>query len=114
MSVYASIPGIGGDGDDETIGAPWVYRGSHKIPRVDDPRGGEVGMAVIPSFITRDGRDDGPEGAAPWPWLRLDVVPANEDNTVLINPAQARHIGQQLIDWAAEAETSPHATEDTL
>lgn len=47
MSVYSTIPGIGGDGDDETVGPPYVYRGSHIVPDVDDPRGGEIGLAGL-------------------------------------------------------------------
>ena len=57
MSIYASISGID---EDESVGAPWVYQGSHILPAEDDPRGGSIGLALVPSHITRDGRDDQP------------------------------------------------------
>lgn len=100
MSIYASIPGID---DEEPCGPPWIYQGSHILPDEDDPRGGTVGLALVPSHITRDGRDDAPEDGRPWPWLRLSIDGSDEP-TVLLNPAQARHLAQQLTDWADSAE----------
>lgn len=52
--------------------APLIYEGSHVLPADTDPRGGSVDVAAIPDFITRDGRDDAPEGALK-DWLRLSV-----------------------------------------
>lgn len=108
MSIYASIEGIGGDGDPEDLGQPWIYQGSHVLPDEDDPRGGSIGLALIPSHITRDGRDDAPEAGQPWPWLRLslDMLPDPSDPTVLISPAQARHIGATLTAWADDTDPS--------
>lgn len=101
MSIYASMPGID---QDAPCGEPWLYRGSHVLPTETDPRGGTIDLASIPSHITRDGRDDRPEDGAPWPWLRLSVHAADDDPTVVINPAQARELARQLTDWADDAE----------
>ena len=104
MSIYASLEGIGGDGDPEPLGAPWIYRGSHLTPAEDDPRGGSIGLALIPSHITADARDDSPADGPPWPWLRLHLTPVGDDPCVLINPAQARHLAEQLAGWADQAD----------
>jgi len=46
--------------------APLVYQGSHILPdEKHDKRGGFVDLALIPSHITRDGRDDRAEGRRP-------------------------------------------------
>ena len=98
MSIYASLPGVTGD---EPCGPPWIYQGSHVLPAEDDPRGGEIGLALIPSHITRDGRDDSPEDGAPWPWLRLslDGLPPEADHAVVLNREQAGHLIDQLTAW---------------
>ena len=104
MSIYATIPGIGGDDGDDPTGPPWLYRGSHILPSEDDPRGGEIGLALIPSHITRCGRDDQPEDGQPWPWLRVSVDGTPDDPTVLISPAQARTLADALVAWADWAD----------
>jgi hypothetical protein len=107
VSIYASIEGIGGDGDPEHLGQPWQYAGSHILPTEDGPRGGGIGLAIIPSHISRDGRDDQPEDEAPWPWLRFSAEgrDANEGYVdLIINPAQARHLAEQLATWADQAD----------
>jgi hypothetical protein len=104
MSIYASIEGIGGDGDPEALGPLWQYDGSHILPAEDGPRHGVIGLALIPSHISRDGRDDQPEDGAPWPWLRLDLTVDGDDPCVLINPAQARHLAESLATWADQAD----------
>lgn len=58
--------------DCGTPRAPIVYEGSHVLPSEDDPRGGGIDVAGIPDFITRDGRDDAPEGALK-DWLRISM-----------------------------------------
>ncbi|MEU3203544.1 hypothetical protein ABZ702_06605 [Streptomyces cyaneofuscatus] len=100
MSIYASIPGID---TDTPCGPPWAYQGSHILPAEDDPRAGEIGLALIPGHITRDGRDGQPDDATPWPWLRIHITTTG-DPAVVINPAQARYLAAQLIDWADEAD----------
>lgn len=104
MSIYGSIEGLGGDGDPEHLGPPWIYRGSHLTPAEDDPRGGSIGLALIPSHITADARDDSPADGPPWPWLRLSLHVDSDDPTVLINPAQARFLAEQMSTWADRAE----------
>jgi hypothetical protein len=104
VSIYASIEGIGGDGDPEHLGQPWQYDGSHILPVEDGPRGGVIGLALIPSHISRDGRDDQPEDGTPWPWLRLHLVVDGDDPCVLIDPTQARFLASQLATWAARAD----------
>jgi hypothetical protein len=104
MSIYGSIEGLGDFGDPEHLGAPWTYQGSHIPPREDGPRTGSVGLAIIPSHITADGRDDQPEDGPPWPFLRLSVQDAGDDPTVLLDVAQARFLAAQLATWADRAE----------
>lgn len=101
MSIYTSMPGVD---DEEPCGPPWIYQGSHILPADDDPRGGEIGLALIPSYITRDGRDDQPEDGKPWPWLRMSIVDSDGINDVILTPAQARHLAEQLAGWADLAE----------
>jgi hypothetical protein len=101
VSIYASLPGID---DDAPCGPPWIYQGSHILPADDDRRGGAVGLALIPSHITRNGRDDQPEDGTPWPWLRLSIDVDAIDPAVLLTPAQARHLAGLLTDWADDAE----------
>ena len=103
MSIYASVDGISDD-DDPAIGPPWRYLGSHILPAEEDPRGGSIGLAAIPSHITRNGRDDQPEDGTPWPWLRLSLDDCGPDPCVILNPALARHLAAQLNDWADDAE----------
>ena len=99
MSIYASIPGID---HDEPCGPPWLYRGSHILPTKDGPRGGEIGLALIPSHITPTLDDDQPEDGPPHPWLRLSM----DAPDTLITPAQALHLAAQLTAWA-------HSTQET-
>lgn len=104
MSIYASIEGLGDHGDPEHLGAPWLYQGSHILPADDDPRAGSIGLALIPGHITRDGRDDQPDDRQPWPWLRLSLDTQPSDPAVILNPAQARHLAEQMAAWADQTE----------
>lgn len=104
MSIYGSLEGVGGDGDPEHLGQPWIYLGSHILPNEDDPRDGVIGLAEIPSHITRDGRDDQPEDGAPWPWLRLHLDVPGDDPCTLLDPAQARFLAARLVTWADRAD----------
>lgn len=97
MSIYASLPGIDAD---EPCGLPWQYQGSHVLPAEGDPRGGSIGLAEIPSHITRDRRDDQPEDGTPWPWARLSIDAGDGHAAAVITPTQARHLAAQLTDWA--------------
>ena len=93
MSIYATIA---------ALGRPYRYQGSHILPTDDDLRDGDVQLAEVPSHITRDGRNDQPEDDNPWPWLRLSV----NDADVILDPAQARYLAEQLADWADRADSS--------
>ena len=104
MSIYGSLPGLSAD---EPSGPPWIYQGSHILPIEEDPRAGAIGLALVPSHITRDGRDDQPEDGRPWPWLRLSIDVPGDDPAAVINPAQARDLAQQLTDWADTTEGQP-------
>lgn len=107
MSIYASIEGIGDVGDPDHLGAPWLYQGSHIPPREDGPRDGAVGLAVIPSHITADGRDDQPADGPPWPWLRLHLDVPGDDPCTLLDVAQARFLRDQLTEWINLVEAKP-------
>ncbi|MFJ1647952.1 hypothetical protein [Streptomyces sp. NPDC088258] len=100
MSIYASIDGIGAVGDPDHLGKLWTYRGSHLTPADDDPRDGSIGLAVIPSHITADQRDDQPADGPPWPWLRLSLDVPGDDPCALVDPVQARFLAGQLTAWA--------------
>ncbi|NUR04228.1 MAG: hypothetical protein HOY79_49330 [Streptomyces sp.] len=107
MSIYASIEGLGDIGDPEDLGQPWVYQGSHICPREDGPRAGTVGLAVIPSHITADGRDEQPSDGLPWPWLRLHLDVPGDDPAVLLDRAQVRHLMQQFAAFLDQTEPRP-------
>jgi hypothetical protein len=107
VSIYASIEGIGDHGGPEHLGAPWVYQGSHIPPREDGPRAGTVGLAVIPSHITADGRDDQPSDGPPWPFLRLHLDVPGDDPAALLDLAQARFLAAQLTAWADRVDGVP-------
>src|SRR5688572_14016955 len=62
---------IGDFSESEELGSPIIYQGSHVLPQESDPRGGSIDVAAIPSFITRDGQDNGKEG--PKDFIRLSV-----------------------------------------
>lgn len=75
--------------------APFRYQGSHILPAATDDRGGNVSVAEIPGFVTRDGRDDRPDDAAPWPWLRVSV--GQED--AVLDEAQVQELWDALGGW---------------
>jgi len=78
--------------EEEELGSPWVYQGSHHLPSITDERRGCVEVAGIPDFITRDGED---EGTSLNDWLRLSV----NDCTVVLNRSQVTELCATLIDW---------------
>lgn len=77
--------------------APFVYQGSHALPSDADERGGDVDIALIPSHITRDGRDDRSEAEGPWPYLRLGV----NEGTVILDRSHVEQIVAELTWWLA-------------
>jgi hypothetical protein len=79
-------------------GSPITYLGSHILPSQDSERSGIVSLALIPSHITRDGRDDQPDDEQPWPYLRLSV---GEEDAVL-DEQLARSMHEALGEWLKE------------
>lgn len=64
---------------------PIIYQGSHILPAHDDKRGGSLGLAEIAGFISRDGRDDGPEDEdTPWPYLRVTMYTEDTDEPPVV------------------------------
>lgn len=88
-----------------------VYRKSHVLPSLDDPRGGMLDLAYIPGFITRDGRDvDGEldpqcENEGVWPFLRMSLRPDQPaqldypEDTVVLDRDQVAALRDELTDW---------------
>jgi hypothetical protein len=81
---------------------PIVYRGSHILPSDGDERGGWLGFAEIPGFITRDGHDDGPEDEdEPWPFLRASVRAegAEDCQDLLLDRPLVESLAAYLTDY---------------
>lgn len=100
-----------GEPDFDDYDGPIVYEGSHILPSNDDRRGGSVYVCGIPDHITRDGRDDAPEGALK-DWLRLSVhnVDSTEqyegkpyvkagDAAVVLTRRQVERVRDTLTGW---------------
>lgn len=119
MSIYCTILDIGGDHKNScarlrrigkglyeqndsrpcTCGeAPLVYHESHVLPSPKDERGGGLMLTAIPSHITRDGRDDRPEGGPWYPWLRLSFHLVKGDSMVLTKK-QVIKLRDTLDQW---------------
>ena len=81
---------------------PIAYQGSHILPSNSDPRDGDIGFAAIPSHITRDGRDDAPEGGKWQPWLRFHLD-GGESSCVVLDKAQVRKFRDALTRWLRNA-----------
>lgn len=74
---------------------PIEYLGSHIFPTARDNRDGCFGLAAIPSHITRDGKDDRPEGK--WhPWLRVSL---REKDTAILTRKQVEKLRDALTGW---------------
>ena len=91
--------------DDEPLGPPVVFRGSHLFPDPDD-RGGSVSTAYLAAFLTRDGVDDGElDGTRWWPYLRLSLRSAQMtddkwvEDTVILDVAQVDALIADLTAW---------------
>jgi hypothetical protein len=91
---------IGDDSGERELGSPIIYQGSHVVPSDDDARGGSVGVAAINGWVTRDGRDDGPDEDGVWPYLRLSVDERDaEGGTVILDRAQVTELAATLNEW---------------
>lgn len=98
MSIYASLPAPCEYPDDPYFKGrpvPIVYQGSHVVPGLEDDRGGWVDIALIPSHITRDGKDDGPDDGVPYPFLRLGV----NNETVVLTYQGVEMVHRTLSEW---------------
>lgn len=84
--------------------SPFVYQGSHVLPAEDDDKGGSVLVCGIPDHITRDGRDDAPEGALK-DWLRLSLYPANDKNAVVLARRHVEELRDTLTAWLDREST---------
>lgn len=79
--------------------APYKYEGSHILPQPDSPKKGYLSLASIPSFISRDGQDNGKEGELK-DFLRLSVLP----ETIVLDRAQVEKLTDSLIHWLERKE----------
>lgn len=106
MSVWASFAIFDGD---EDYPRPLRYRQSHVLPGPDDERGGALDLACIPGFITRGGRDDGPEDDDQvWPYLRVHVTEADdvEGATVVLDRQQVAQWHDELGIWLERSRST--------
>lgn len=109
MSVWCSGLCLGDDAWDgeQDLGAPIVYRKSHVLPSMTDPRGGTFDVASIPAFLTRDGYDDGAEDGTCWPYLRVSLRSAQMtddkwvEDTIVLDLAQVDALIVELTEWRA-------------
>ena len=89
---------------------PIVYQGSHILPSSTDRRGGSLSLGEIAGWITRDGRDDGPEDEdTPWPWLRVTMrtVDADDCQDVVLDRVHVETLRDYLTDWLGRTEAKP-------
>lgn len=90
---------------DETIACtcrcgPIRHRGSHILPSDKDERAGSLWFDHIPGFITREGRDDGPEDEATWwPYLRVGLAEDANGQMVVLDRKQVLSAFHFLGDW---------------
>lgn len=104
MSIYQTIFSVGMD--EEHVG-PLLYQGSHVLPSRSDAHGGSVDLGAIPAFITRNGRDTGPENGY-HPWLRISVDTVNgQGATVVLSKGQATALRNALSEWLRSTEPRP-------
>lgn len=81
---------------------PIRYLGSHVLPSNTDERGGSFAVGELAGFITRDGRDDGPEeDDDAWPWLRVTIREAGAEDCqdVVLDRAQVTELRDYLSSW---------------
>lgn len=104
MSIYCTSLSFDDTWPDEEP-APLLYRRSHVLPSLDDPRGGVFDLAYIPGFITRGGRDDGPKDDEDvWPFLRVSLRgAADEPDTIVLDVNQVRELRDELNGWLRKA-----------
>lgn len=101
MSVYCSFGVFAADNEGGDHPPPLIYRQSHVIPNVNDPRGGSFELASIPAFLARGGYDDSKEdGVACWPYLRVSLVASVPgEGTVVLDRDQVQALRDDLDGW---------------
>ncbi len=111
MSIYATWLSI--DEDDEGLGAPYLYYGSHVFPSADDARGGWLYLCAIPGHISSDRITALDDEDSCHPWLRLSMGEegSGDGTTLVINRAQAEHMHDMLTEWLARSQPKTHEQE---
>lgn len=80
--------------------SPIQYLGSHVFPTDKDKRVGVFGLAAIPSHITRNGKDNGPECNGWHPWLRISLdIDKNSHGAIVITRKQAEKLRDALSNF---------------
>ena len=102
MSIWASFAVFDGD---EDFARPIRYRQSHVLPAPDGERAGSLDLALIPGWITRDGRDDHPDDDQVWPYLRVHVTDTDdaEGATVVLDRRQVAQLHDEMGGWLERA-----------
>lgn len=104
-----------GEPDFDDLDAPIIYKGSHVLPEEDHPRGGSVGLAIIPPHVrywreNPNGVEE-PEGTPYEPFLRLDVQAHGDtdggpaDATVVLTRHQVERLRDALAEFLENTET---------
>jgi hypothetical protein len=94
VSIYCSLLGF----PQERELGPLKYQGSHVLPNDKDKRAGDFGIAAIPRFITRDGRDNKPEDDMWHPWLRVHIFDGHQ-GSVILTRKQVERLRDALNNW---------------
>ena len=79
--------------------APYVYRGSHILPSLDDPRTGAIEFAAINGHITRDGKDDGHYDDY-HKFIRFSVG----QESVVLHERHVQELHRELGEWLARGK----------
>lgn len=85
---------------------PIHFQGSDVLPSNEDRRAGVFMLGEIPGFISRDGRDDGPEDEdAAWPFLRVTIREdgAEDCQDVVLDLAQITELATYLTGLVERA-----------
>ena len=109
MSIFSTWWSIERDGfgDEEPLGPPWLYQGSHILPQVTDPRGGSMDLSAIPNHIERDYAGPGLHD-----WLRIGIEGKAAKSVtdglhaidVILNRKQAESLRNVLDAWLKAEE----------
>lgn len=102
------------DEEEERLGPPYRYDGSHVMPHENAPRVGDLELGFIPGHIWRD--HDGikvaaqPDEEVPHPYIRLGLMDkcfTGNDITVVLDREQVEALRDSLaawLDWTQQSE----------